>query len=211
MCQLPDAARLLSGDTMRQFAQDIKSRIPTRDYLQRAGIAVDRNGFAICPLHGDHNKSMKVYTDPSRGWHCFGCGKGGSVIDLCMQMEGITFRQAVVHLDTAFGLGLPLTAKRTAADIRKANEAAAKLRRERQAQQDAIRRAEDALWQAQDSYLTVLQGVDDYRPKKPSDAISWAYAAALKKLPEVKDQYERALDRYQRLRGGEMIAASSIR
>lgn len=194
---------------MRNAATVIRETVHTRDYLHRLGVAVDRNGFAICPLHGDHNKSMKVYTDPSRGWHCFGCGKGGSVIDLCMQMEGIAFRQAVVHLNTAFGLGLPLTAKRTAADIRRTTEEAAKLRRERQAQQDAIRRAEDALWQAHDSYLTVLQGVDDYRPKKPSDAISWVYAAALKKLPEVKDQYERALDRYQRLRGGEMIAASS--
>ena len=194
---------------MRRAAQIIKEAITCREYLQSVGVAVDRSGFAVCPLHGDRQGSMKVYSDPLKGWHCFGCGKGGSVIDLCMQMEGITFRQAVVHLDTAFGLGLPLTAKRTAADIRRANEEAAKLRRERQAQQDAIRRAEDALWQAHDSYLTVLQGVDDCRPKKPSDAISWVYAAALKRLPEVKDQYERALDRYQRLRGGEMIAASS--
>jgi DNA primase len=64
-----------------------------------------RHGFMVCPFHGDTDASLKVYKGTG-GWHCFGCGKGGSVVDFVMEQEGCDFRTAVAAIDKALRLGL---------------------------------------------------------------------------------------------------------
>ncbi len=74
--------------------------------IRRYGFAPNRAGFIRCPFHkGDRTASLKLYPG-SRGWCCFGCRRGGSVIDFVMELYGISFRQAVVRLSADFGLGL---------------------------------------------------------------------------------------------------------
>lgn len=58
---------------------------------------------------------MKIYPG-SGGWHCFGCGAGGSVIDFVMRLFDINFRQAVLRLDMDFRLGLGSAPKRSRAE-----------------------------------------------------------------------------------------------
>ena len=143
-----------------------------------------------------------MYKDPTRGWHCFGCHKGGSVIDMCMLWYGITFRQAVVRLDADFSLGLPLTQKQTAHTARLAREQARKREEAQRAAQNALEAAETAFWQSFDRYLTIARLIDKYRPKRPSDETSSVYAWALHQLPVVRDEYERAQDVYITLKEG---------
>ncbi len=52
-------------------------------YVERlTGIPVPRNRKVPCPFHApDRTPSLHVYEDPARGWYCFGCRRGGSVID----------------------------------------------------------------------------------------------------------------------------------
>ena len=69
------------------------------------GYHANRQGFMCCPFHGERAGSLKVYTD-GRGWHCFGCGRGGSVIDFVMEHENCDFRTAVIAVDQALHLGL---------------------------------------------------------------------------------------------------------
>ena len=64
-----------------------------------------RHGFMVCPFHGDKDASLKVYPG-SGGWHCFGWGKGGSVVDFVMEHERCDFRTAVVAIDKAMRMGL---------------------------------------------------------------------------------------------------------
>ena len=64
-----------------------------------------KHGFMCCPFHGEKAPSLKVYPKTG-GWHCFGCGRGGSVIDFVMEHEGVDFRTAVRAIDHALGLGL---------------------------------------------------------------------------------------------------------
>ena len=53
------------------------------EYVNRlTGLNVGRNGKVSCPFHEDRTPSLHVYRDPRRGWHCYGCGRGGSVYDL---------------------------------------------------------------------------------------------------------------------------------
>lgn len=62
-----------------------------------------KHGFVCCPFHGEKKPSMKIYDKPG-GWHCFGCGRGGSVIDFVMEHEGCDFKTAVSAIDKFFNL-----------------------------------------------------------------------------------------------------------
>ena len=75
-----------------------------RDVLTLNGIQVGRHGFAVCPFHGDHDASLKVY-DNGRGWVCYGCHKGGDVINLAMELYGLGFQDAVRKLNEEYNKG----------------------------------------------------------------------------------------------------------
>lgn len=86
-------------------AENIRQSVSTKMLMEASGIAVNRQGFAVCPLHHEKTASLKVY-DGSRGWWCFGCQTGGDVIDLARHLWGINFHQAIVRLDSMFSLGI---------------------------------------------------------------------------------------------------------
>ena len=87
-------------------AAEIKQAVTMRQVLDRYGYDVNRAGFMRCPFHsGDHTASLKIYQG-DRGWHCFGCQKGGSVIDFVMEHDGVSFHAACKTLDSMFSLGL---------------------------------------------------------------------------------------------------------
>ena len=71
------------------------------------GIELSQHGTSDmkgrCPFHEEDEPSF-IVTPAKNLWHCMGCDKGGSVIDLVMQLENITFRQAVDKLMTSTGL-----------------------------------------------------------------------------------------------------------
>lgn len=83
----------------------------------------NRSGFVRCPLHSEKTASLKLYDDGH--WHCFGCNRGGSSIDLAAALYDLTPLEAVRKLDADFHLGLPLDKPPDKATI-----AAAKHRRE---------------------------------------------------------------------------------
>ncbi len=65
------------------------------------GIELTRHGSGDmkgrCPFH-DEDEASFIVTPSKNLWHCMGCDAGGSVIDLVMQLDGITFREAVDQL-----------------------------------------------------------------------------------------------------------------
>lgn len=90
---------------IRMATQTIRDVVDMNQILDFYGYQA-KHGFINCPFHpGDRNASLKVYKG-AKGWHCFGCGKGGSVIDFVMEHEGCDFRTAVIAIDNAFSLGL---------------------------------------------------------------------------------------------------------
>lgn len=50
-----------------------------------------------CPLHNEKTASFVIYKD-TNSFHCFGCGKGGSIIDLVMYLEKIPLAEAIKKL-----------------------------------------------------------------------------------------------------------------
>ena len=75
----------------------VGERVP----LKKAG----RNFKGLCPFH--HEKTPSFMVSPERAtFHCFGCGKGGSVIDFVMEYEHIDFVEALEQLAGRAGVTL---------------------------------------------------------------------------------------------------------
>ena len=88
-------------------------RYPIVEYLERKGVKPVRRTAAYAlycsPLREETHPSFKVDTEKNL-WIDYGEGRGGSIIDLCMRMEGCTLQEAICRLgqtaslDAAYGL-----------------------------------------------------------------------------------------------------------
>ena len=80
--------------------------LPMAQVAERYGFTITRGGFIACPFHGgDDTPSLKIYNG-SRGWHCFGCGEGGDVIEFVKRLFKLDAKGALVRLDCDFNLRL---------------------------------------------------------------------------------------------------------
>ena len=62
-----------------------------------------RNFFGLCPFHNEKTPSFSVA--PDKGiYHCFGCGNGGSAINFIMEIEKVSFVEAVAQLGNQLGI-----------------------------------------------------------------------------------------------------------
>ncbi|MBU1327273.1 DNA primase [Patescibacteria group bacterium] len=86
---------------------EIKSRLNIVDVigervtLKKAG----RNFKALCPFHAEKTPSFMVSAD-RQIFKCFGCGKGGSVIDFVMEYDHVDFLEALEQLAQKAGVKL---------------------------------------------------------------------------------------------------------
>ena len=91
--------------TIREASEILKDTVSAQEAARLWGYNPGRNGTIICPFHGDRDASLHLWPG-RRGWCCFGCHAGGSVIDLVMHLEGVNFAEAVRILDDRAGTGL---------------------------------------------------------------------------------------------------------
>ena len=90
------------------FIDEVVARNPIEDVvgqhvnLKRSGA----NLFGLCPFHGEKTASFSV--SPDKGiYYCFGCHKGGGVINFQMEIEGLSYPDAVRALAKRAGLAVP--------------------------------------------------------------------------------------------------------
>ena len=98
---------------MKEEDLSLIKRYPIVEYLERKGIKPVRRTAAYAlycsPLREETHPSFKVDTEKNL-WIDYGEGRGGSIIDLCMRMEGCTLSEAIrrlgqnASLDAAYGL-----------------------------------------------------------------------------------------------------------
>lgn len=101
------------GDGMRripeEFVEALQQRIDIVDIvgehvqLRRSG----RSFMGLCPFHNERSPSFSVSPDRQM-FHCFGCGAGGTAIRFVMDIEGLTFVEAVVRLAERVNMTLPV-------------------------------------------------------------------------------------------------------
>ncbi len=74
--------------------------------LIRQYVALKKRGgryTGLCPFHQEKTPSFSV--DPQKGfWKCFGCGKGGDAFTFLMQLEHLTFPEALERLAERAGI-----------------------------------------------------------------------------------------------------------
>ena len=64
------------------------------------------NLFGLCPFHSEKTGSFSVSPD-KQIYYCFGCKRGGGVINFIMEEENLTFPDAVRFLAKRAGLEVP--------------------------------------------------------------------------------------------------------
>ena len=91
----------ISGDTLDAVNQrtDIVAIIGEYTRLERRGA----EWWGCCPFHNEKSPSFHVVPD-RKMYHCFGCGKGGGVINFVMEMEKLEFVEAVETLAKKNGI-----------------------------------------------------------------------------------------------------------
>lgn len=53
-------------------------------------------GKCVCPFHADNDPSMKLY--PDNTVHCFSCNKSWDTIAFVMDLEGLSYYEAIKRL-----------------------------------------------------------------------------------------------------------------
>ena len=90
------------------FLDELNSRLDIADVVS-AYVPLTKRGanlWGLCPFH--HEKTPSFYVNESRQiFHCFGCGKGGGAIRFVMEIENLSFPDAVRKLAEQAGLEVP--------------------------------------------------------------------------------------------------------
>ncbi|MEN1970506.1 DNA primase [Lentibacillus sp. N15] len=87
-----------------QKGNDIVDVISEYVQLKKRG----KNYVGLCPFHGEKTPSFTV-TQDKQIFRCFGCGKGGNIINFIMEMESYSFYDALKLLAEKSGVELPET------------------------------------------------------------------------------------------------------
>ena len=90
------------------FIDELIARNPIEDVVGQY-VTLKRSGanmFGLCPFHGEKTASFSV--SPDKGiYYCFGCHKGGGAINFMMEVEGLTYPDAVRSLAKRAGMEVP--------------------------------------------------------------------------------------------------------
>jgi len=65
-----------------------------------------KNYLGLCPFHTEKTPSFTVSAEKQM-YHCFGCGKGGNIFTFLMEMDKISFVEAVRSLASKAGINIP--------------------------------------------------------------------------------------------------------
>ena len=83
MIDRPTIAKIMDATKIEEVVSEFVT-------LKKRGI----NYIGLCPFHNDSNPSFSV--SPTRGiCHCFTCGKGGNAINFLMELEQMTYPDAL--------------------------------------------------------------------------------------------------------------------
>ena len=90
------------------FIDELVARNPIEDVVGQY-VQLRRSGgnlFGLCPFHGEKTASFSVA--PDKGiYYCFGCHKGGGAVNFMMEIEGLSYPDAVRALAKRAGMQVP--------------------------------------------------------------------------------------------------------
>lgn len=96
----------MAGGFTPEFLEELKYKCDLVEVISQYVPLQKKGGryFGCCPFHNEKTASFCV----NNGWyHCFGCGATGDVVKFVMEMESVSFYDAVKILADKVGLQLP--------------------------------------------------------------------------------------------------------
>lgn len=92
----------------QSFMDELVARNPVDEVVSQY-VTLEKKGssyFGLCPFHSEKTGSFHV--DPNKGiCYCFGCHKGGGVVNFIMEIENLDFPDAVRFLAKRAGMEVP--------------------------------------------------------------------------------------------------------
>ena len=91
-----------------RFVDELNNRLNIVDVVS-SYVPLNKKGtnhWGLCPFHHEKTPSFSV-NESKQIFHCFGCGKGGGAIRFVMEVENISFPDAVRKLAAQAGLEVP--------------------------------------------------------------------------------------------------------
>lgn len=92
-----------------QFLDELRLRTGLADLVgKRVRLTHKGNEHqGLCPFHKEKTPSFTL-NEEKGFYHCFGCGAHGSAIDFVMNMDGLSFPEAVERLAADAGMDIPI-------------------------------------------------------------------------------------------------------
>lgn len=92
----------------RGFIDELVQRADIEEVVGQY-VSLTRKGsnlWGLCPFHSEKTASFSVSPD-KQIYYCFGCGKGGGVLGFLMEIEHLSFVEAVQQLADKMGVEVP--------------------------------------------------------------------------------------------------------
>lgn len=179
----------------------VKDRVTMQELCHHLNIPINRSGFICCPFHtGDRNGSLKIYADPDRGWHCFGCGLGGDVITFARRWYGANFPDTISRLAEDFCIPIP-TRQLTKAEKDQMDKKRRERERKRWIAAMEKETIESEYWEALDAYIANQKVLDNQNPLALG-YVSEDFSQALIRRDELKYNLDKAEDKRRTLYAG---------
>ena len=84
---------MIPEETVNKIRQETNIADVISQYVQLK--KKGKNLFGFCPFHEERTPSFSV-TEEKQIFHCFSCGRGGNVFTFLMEVDGLTFPEAVI-------------------------------------------------------------------------------------------------------------------
>lgn len=174
---------------MTDYAEAIKESVSCQQFADHIGIKVNRAGFAVCPFHDDKDASLKIYGS-GRGWCCFGCHKGGDVINFASLWYGTTFKDTLKRLNDDFNLNIITESTETAQNrvlmaVEIAKRKTARLKEKRL--RDAL---EAEFWLVFDKWIDAENRAKDNQPTDRNADFSRAFVDAVIERENLRERLQ---------------------
>ncbi len=104
------------------FVEQVRNSVSVVDFVSRY-VPLKKSGReygALCPFHNEKTPSFWV-NEEKQIFKCFGCGVGGDVFGFVMQMENLSFPEAIRFVAESCGIPLPASGRVSQKQIEEKN------------------------------------------------------------------------------------------
>lgn len=97
-----DLKRVRTTGTLNNLISEVKGKLRIEQVIDEY-TPLNKNNKARCPFHEDHQPSLAVYP-ATQSFYCFGCGKGGDIIDFISEYKKQDFQTSLKELAYRAGI-----------------------------------------------------------------------------------------------------------